>query len=536
MVHEMKPMRAYVLSVLLVVLFTSAVFGDGCYIPERAIRRIPEIPAQRAVVAWKDGVETLVISSSLDSESQKLGWLIPLPSVPRTMEKESPGALKTLNFCIQPKITHDLWLEIKGVLFIVLVGNLLLGTMIFRRNHFPALLLLLLMLSCLWSLMLPAIGAVNLTSVKAANVSVEKSAKVGSYDINVLKPAKQGDLNAWLDENDFSTLPTTADKIIDEYIAQGWVFVAIKLSRDEAGRNTPHPIKLVFDAKQAVYPMRLTSLAGGSPVFEIFVIANDSVSCDMLNEEFCDRFTKATHHDSFNGMTSQCKIGHSAICSLMWNDCVLTKFSGTIRAANMTRDMLFPWKTFKAYRQHFYTATGAGELALIFFLALSGMWIFYSMARYWKKIAQPHGTRWYFTKELAPAIALFALGMGILYTSLPKLDASVVNVSRGRSLRIYPRLLQDSIKEILLEHPDVCQGTSQEIADSLLNHLGKSTPFRDAVRNNITGSELKVEDSPGNFTVERDQDHLVIRVYDQSGMALINRFPEEESTATRSKP
>ena len=34
----------------------TAAFGDGCYIPERAFRKFPEIPAQRAVLAWKDGL------------------------------------------------------------------------------------------------------------------------------------------------------------------------------------------------------------------------------------------------------------------------------------------------------------------------------------------------------------------------------------------------------------------------------------------------------------------------------------------------
>ena len=101
-------MRIQCAAALAVLFSASAAMGDGCYIPEHAVRKIPEIPAQRAVLSWKDGVETLVISSALDSEAQKLGWIIPIPAVPRVIEKESPGALKTLNFCIQPKITHDI--------------------------------------------------------------------------------------------------------------------------------------------------------------------------------------------------------------------------------------------------------------------------------------------------------------------------------------------------------------------------------------------------------------------------------------------
>jgi hypothetical protein len=42
------------------LLPASVAWGDGCYFPERAVRKIPEIVVQRAVLSWKDGVETLV--------------------------------------------------------------------------------------------------------------------------------------------------------------------------------------------------------------------------------------------------------------------------------------------------------------------------------------------------------------------------------------------------------------------------------------------------------------------------------------------
>ena len=83
-----------------------------------------------------------------------------------------------------------------------------------------------------------------------------------------------------------------AGPIIADYISQGWVFAAIKLTRCESGTNVPHPIKLVFANREAVYPMKLTAIAGGKPRFELFVIGDDRASCDTLQEEFCDRFRK----------------------------------------------------------------------------------------------------------------------------------------------------------------------------------------------------------------------------------------------------
>ncbi len=139
-------MRLRLLGVVASLLSASAALGDGCYIPERAVRKIPEIPVQHAVLSWKDGVETLVIASALDSEAQTVGWIIPVPAVPERIEKETPGTLKTLDFCIQPKITHDLYRETWAAIIAVVIVNLLLGTWLFKRERFGCLVALLLFL------------------------------------------------------------------------------------------------------------------------------------------------------------------------------------------------------------------------------------------------------------------------------------------------------------------------------------------------------------------------------------------------------
>lgn len=82
-------------------------FADGCYIPEKAYAKLPDIPLQRVILSYRDGIETLIIESSLDSEDQSFGWIILLPEVPTILEEVSPGFLKTLSSCIQPEITHD---------------------------------------------------------------------------------------------------------------------------------------------------------------------------------------------------------------------------------------------------------------------------------------------------------------------------------------------------------------------------------------------------------------------------------------------
>ena len=62
-------LRLHCLAIVVVSALASVAFGDGCYIPEQAVRKVPAIPSQRALLSWKDGQETLMISSALDSES-----------------------------------------------------------------------------------------------------------------------------------------------------------------------------------------------------------------------------------------------------------------------------------------------------------------------------------------------------------------------------------------------------------------------------------------------------------------------------------
>jgi hypothetical protein len=82
--------------------------------------------------------------------------------------------------------------------------------------------------------------------------------------------------------------------IVADYIERKWVFAVIQLVREQTGPNTPHPARLSFKSSEAVYPMRLTALAGGDPYFELFVIADQRADCNQLATGFTDQFTRRT--------------------------------------------------------------------------------------------------------------------------------------------------------------------------------------------------------------------------------------------------
>ncbi len=540
----MATVRLKCSGVLVVLAFASVALGDGCYIPERAVLKIPEIPAQRAVLSWRDGQETLLISSALDSESQKLGWIIPLPAVPKTIEKQTPGALKTLDFCIQPEITHDLYPQVIFAVYAFFVVNLVLATLLFKKtDRLGFLLIELFFFAVVPALMLPAVGAGRPSITKAANALVEKTATVGSYQISILRAKKLDNLNAWLAENGFSLLPTTAGPAVADYIANGWVFAAIKLVRGESGANAPHPIQMTFPSREPVYPLKLTGLAGGRTAFEIFVVADDRAACKELEVEFCDRFRQDTdqptyaynpesdpHYETktlFFSKTTNQIIGHPAICSLMWGTCTLTKFAGTIDADRMTADLHFDKKPFEAYRQHFYTRQGAYHFALILFACLTGCWLAASMVACRAKIVQEWGLTRYLGRLLFPPVALYAVGAAILFACLPKLAASEVVTGHPWRQSYFASDLRANMKEILQDQPQLLQRTQKEIAESLLKLHGiyGRRGEQHNRRNPLTGADILLEDSPGNFTVEKSDKSVIVRVYDRIGRPMLIEQP-----------
>lgn len=82
---------------------------------------------------------------------------------------------------------------------------------------------------------------------------------VGAYDIVVLEGGTAEEVITWLDDNGYQQDPEAAP-ILEEYLAEGHLFGAIKLSGG-AGVEQIHPITLRFDSDEACVPLRLTRIA-----------------------------------------------------------------------------------------------------------------------------------------------------------------------------------------------------------------------------------------------------------------------------------
>ncbi len=499
-------------------------WADGVYLPQQAALKMPEITAQRAALRWKDGSETLLISSALDSESQKLGWIIPLPAAPSKIEKADPGGLKTLAMLTQPKIIHDLSrvraLVMAGMVVLVLIT----ATGVFRPDRLPDLLQvigLLIVLGLLFPFLFSArLGGSSTTAARSA--LVEKTARVGSYDIAILRPATFEKLAAWLAEQGCAKLPAAGAPTVTDYIKAGWVFAAIRLVRDEAGENAPHPIRIEFTTPDPVYPLRLTALAGSSLPVELYVVADTRASVAGLPVRFCDRFE--TDRRGCRSATTGVRIGHPEITALMWPGCVVTKTAARLTPASMRNDLKIRPAGFAPCREQRFSPRGARSVSSMAFAVCFGMFLTGSMILWRGRLRETGGTIWYLRARCLPALVVSAGIAALAYAVVPKVPTHRLIV--GRPTRGHVVVALNLLERVVTNHPSLLDLDATQLGAAALNKLNELyPPERRPIINPYTGAELTIESTPGNLTIEKAGDKIVARVYDEAGYPDVVELP-----------
>jgi hypothetical protein len=104
----------------------------------------------------------------------------------------------------------------------------------------------------------------------AARVELLERKTVGVYDVSILRSNDANALTKWLKQNGYQ-IPEP-DKFVRErinpipyYIHRHWTFVACRVKIPEKAQKLQigslAPIKLVFNSKQIIYPMKLSSLS-----------------------------------------------------------------------------------------------------------------------------------------------------------------------------------------------------------------------------------------------------------------------------------
>ncbi len=550
--------RSILVTVLLFVSFFSfrpSSFADGFYVPELYVK-LPDIPVQRALIKYRDGLETLIVESTLDGPGQKFGWIIPVPSVPQRFEKITPGVLKTLSVSLQPRLTDHRPRSREGAFLRSLLtflfsawalAMILKCRSIMRKGC-----------SSFWSIIKFDIWLAIIMFVGApifimfvntffavygssgplpppTTVRVESRQAVGDYEISVVTAQKSSDLNNWLEDNGYRSFPDRAVPAVDDYIGKNWAFVAAKIIREGEGTATPHPILIEFKTDRPVYPMRLTALSDSAVNLELFVLgAEEAVPVGYdLKKKYCDyfdyepsnsfyRFGKeniplymARAKENYGGFADT--IGHPYAMKLMWNGCVLTKLAGEVSSEQMKEDMFFSLKRAAPYRYHVYGSRWVIERGLIVAIViglfgLQGLCLLYQ-------------TRERVSPLLLPGLLIVCLAIFFaIYFSFEKVEATSQFTGGDLfSLRI-------EIEAFMADH-------GYKISDLPDGEIGAYLDEHATwMKNILTKETVAVEDSPGNITWERKYGELFFTIYLPNGTPhheypSLNDFREEDLIA-----
>ncbi|MCK4999715.1 MAG: DUF2330 domain-containing protein [Anaerohalosphaera sp.] len=524
-------MRRYgVVVVILAVLIAGNVFGDGCFFPVpivNATKAMPSIPSQRAVVVYRDGVETLVIESALKGEGDEFGWVIPLPSRPNEFEAVSSGFIETVSSTVQPEIIHYNLYIVPVIIFAIMTFIWFLVVLSdkekqSRSDYIILFLLMLLMVSlCFGMFMSAGGGAVGVRK----GVEVISSHDVGSYGLTVIEAESAEAVNEWLGANGFVGLNDRGRDIVTEYIADGWCFVAAKLKRDGDGYSVPHPLSMKFKSEKAVYPMRLTAMAESDVYLELFVISESGFEADGLDLEFRDTYKSAAkvkwdnvndkHLRGFVCNDMRADLGHPEVFNFMWDGCVMSRLAGVVGADEMDDDILLKKAKSESYRRQYYSSQGAWQTGFVYGLGLCCLLVIFLTMKCLKKIQQTGDKSIAFKYVFVRSIIAGAFVAAGVFVCIETVDVGVGSLPFG-------------LTDGLVGHDlHVIGGvTEEEINDSAGMTVERVRKFLDKnilaldLKNNYSGGEIKFEDSPGNFTVFEDERGVVLRGYLAGGFPV----------------
>jgi len=188
------------------------------------------VTGESAIVAWDGQEERIILSIDVHSGAESAALLIPTPS-PAAVSLADPGSLAEVTEFTAPLVREvDQWWP----------------EWLTREDH-------------------TEVGERDLAYRPRPLVPLE------GLDVDVVPAADAGELEAWLDANDY-VLRDDIVEALTPYIQQEWHFVLIRLdAEDFDGRLQPLDIR--FASNQLVYPMRL-SVAGGPLHVRTFVFAD----------------------------------------------------------------------------------------------------------------------------------------------------------------------------------------------------------------------------------------------------------------------
>ncbi len=482
------------------------------------------IPAQRAILAWRDGVETLVVESHVVSRSPEVAWVLPLPAEPTSLGIADPGTLTSAALCLAPRLIDDLrsWRN-----FVWLLGGLLLPPAAvtlclrdpLRRQRVRSRLLVAEFLLLVLAVAMFGPGLSGLESPTAAapvsetGVSLLGARRVGNYETAVLDARDANSLDAYLRENGFGGLDAGDRAVVTDYLVLGWRMMVARLAKD-ANSALPHPIVATFPSDVPVYPMRLTGQSHAPTRVELFVIADRQVEAEHFTRIAADRFTlqEGTQFvgSHYAGSRGDLFIGSPDLAKWMWDGCVVTALRGRLNPGQMDRDVRLRPVDAPPYRARGFSPAAVRDLSLTVagggaVLGLVGAMVLTGRRRRSPRAPLAVATCVLLVLGAAGVVRLVVPGEPVRrgrFLHQAAAEARIQRLDMGVAKLAVTGLLPDPLT------PDTAERIPSLLADAGL--------MREVV-NPFTGEPMRMERSPGNYSLQVINGRAEICLYDTIG-------------------
>ena len=548
---------------LLLLFLPLAALADGMVVPTIAYPAKITIPDQRALICFSNGTERLVIETRFTGAGTNFAWVVPLPSQP-VIEEATTGLFPTLQFLFQSEIVHEVARYYSGILALIGIGYLLLivrpsgglkwldglacicvGVAVATASHrdsfnpgafcvVTAILFFLVFLIrvakksafavfgltflgflFLAGLLLPALSAAKRTGMSSETtsqaVSVLDRKLVGIFETTTITSRDPKALENWLRENGFA-VSTNAEPIIASYIKDGWVFVATKIRRDKPDNetSTPHPLSFTFKTDKLVYPMRLTGLNTQSLSVELYVFGQTRAEAPHFKVERCTRPNYPAIPDTYSNWIYRRHqspeapdIFHPLLRQWTTGLPVATKLTATLSPADMSNDIwLDQAPFFFEQKTRLFSRQGALTTALNWGVGLFAACL---LAVCLSAFAgEPHKTK---VPRRIGIVALASIVLvGLVYLSLPKTQVKLLKASPVTYMIIQQLGIRIALGDYDWHTTAQARASLQEIISNPTN------PVVDPIgwTNYFTGSQIREEDSPGNYLLRETNNQLAL--------------------------
>ncbi|MBN2582924.1 MAG: hypothetical protein JXL80_07645, partial [Planctomycetes bacterium] len=269
-------------------------------------------------------------------------------------------------------------------------------------------------------------------------------------------------------------------------------------------------------ADRAVYPMKLTQLAGSTTHVQLFVVANRQARADGFRVAAADRYRKLPGIEPiapgpYRGESTSLVIGSPDAGDLLWDSCVVTTLTADVPPQAMDRDVELSFGDLDPYRDCVYSVAGRNDLALSILFGGGTLVVACCMLAFGDRRKSRRIDR----RVIAALIVLTliaSVGVRLL------LSAVDVHVSRRWHDRWWLTTMEDVAYELVEDGVLRSDMTLGELADFPRLAVERRRAVEEELLNPYTGEPMKCERSPGNFSMRKGDDDLAyFCFYDVNG-------------------